>query len=436
MKHWVSQFKVALNQIQPTTKKAVFSTAWLITERLTKIFSELIVIFILARYLGPQQFGLLSYATAIISVGSTLAKLGLDDVAVRQLAEDKRQQDHILATCLFMKLVSGLLTYVVLVAISYSFQQERNVTLLIGILGLTLPIQAIDVLGFSFKAYLNPRPLVIGNSIALLIGSAIKISCVIHQAPLELIAWCMVFEFIISSVSLYIAYCISNHKAVLFKAVSLTQINQLIHESFPIIISGIAVTAYMRTDQIMIKEMLGSEALGLYSAASKISESWYFLPMIVTRSLLPIAVKLKQTDPAGYQKLFKLLFRFLGLGSFAIAILIFFCSDFLIDVLFGNDYALAQSVLAVHSLGGIFVCMGLVLSLWTIVEGKTDKMIFNTGLGAVINIILNLFFIQKFGILGAAISTIIARAFAGVFANYFIRELRPIFKLQIQAFGG
>ena len=433
MNYWLAKCKTVLTGIQPTTKQAAFNTTWLLIERVAKVLSELIVVFVLARYLGPSQFGVLSYATAIISLASILTKLGLDDVAIRFLVENEDQHDQILATCWLMKLISGLLIYALLV-ISFYLSQQSEIALLICILGLLLPIHSVDALGFSFKAYLNSKSLVISNSIALLVGSIIKIICVINQQPLEVIAWCIVYESIISMGNLSIAYYLNNDQLVAFSSVSINQFKYLLHASIPIMISGIAVTAYMRADQIMIKEMLGSEALGLYSAASKISESWYFLPTILTRSLLPVAVKLKQTNQVAYQKLFKFLFRFLGLSSAVIAIFFFFCSDFLINFLFGSEYIAAKNILIIHSIGGFFVCMGLVLGLWTIVEDKTEKMIINTGLGALVNIILNFFFIQDFGILGAAISTVIARAFAGVFVNYFIRDLRPVFKMQVRAF--
>lgn len=435
MKYWVAKLKTALNHIQLRTEQAVFNTTWLLLERVTKILSELIVVFILARYLGPNQFGVLSYATAIIGLTSIITKLGLDDVAVRFLVEDEERHDCIVATCFLMKLVSGLLVYAVLFAFFY-FSQQNDIALLICILGLVLPIQAVDVLGFSFKSHLNSGPLVISNSIALFIGAIIKILCVVNQQPLEVIAWCIVVENVINLVNLSIAYYLGNKRIILFSNASITQIKYLMNASAPIIISGIAVTAYMRADQIMIKEMLGTEALGLYSAASKISESWYFLPMILTRSLLPIAVKLKKQNQIDYQSLFKLLFRFLGLFSAALATLLFFFSSFLITILFGSEYLAAENTLIAHSVGGFFVCMGLVLSLWAIVEDKTDKIIINTVFGASLNIILNIFFIQRFGILGAAISTVIARAFAGMFINYFVKDLQPIFKIQLQAFGG
>ncbi|EKV03433.1 membrane protein involved in the export of O-antigen and teichoic acid [Leptolyngbya sp. PCC 7375] len=423
-----------MKKIQPRTQQAMLNTAWLLVERITKIFSELIVVLILARYLGPNQFGLLSYVTALIGLGSVFAKLGLDDIAVRFLVEDDDQHNSVLATCFLLKIVSGALAYVALVAFAHSSQQQE-ITLLICILGLTLPIQGMEVLGFSFKASLNSRPLVISNSISLLIGCVVKVVCVITQQPLQIFAWCILLEIIIGFVNLSFAYYFTNHQTRFISTVSVDQIKHLIYASFPILISGIAVTAYMRADQIMIKEMLGSEALGLYSAASKISESWYFVPTIITRSLLPVAVRLKKEDPIAFDRLFKLLFRYLTFISIIALALFSFFSGSLIRFLFGSEYIASGNVLVAHSFGGIFVCMGLGLSLWAVVEGKTGKMMINTGVGAIINITLNFFFIKEFGILGAAISTVIARAFAGVFLNYFIRELQPVFRIQLKALG-
>lgn len=434
MKHLFSKLTGTFRNLLSTTHQATSNTLWLLIEHIAKILSEFIVVFMLARYLGPNQFGLLSYATALLSFGIIVAKLGLDDVAVRFLVEQNKREKHILATCFLIKLFAGLLVYILLLILTHKSQQQE-IAQLTTILGLVLPIQAFEVLRFSFKANLNSRPLVISNSISLLISCLMKAICVVTQQSLQIFALCILLDTVISLTNIYIAYYFTKRRGVYFFIASTNQIKHLLNASFPVLISGIAITAYMRADQIMIKEMLGTEALGLYSAASKISEGWYFLPTIVTMSLVPVAVKLKKENQVNYERLFKLLSRYLFFVSVGVAIILSIFSAPIIRLLFGDEYIASKTVLIVHSLGGIFVCMRLVLSLWSIVEDKAEKMIINTAVGALINISLNLFFIQKLGILGAAVSTVIARSFAGIFASCFIRELRPIFKIQLQALG-
>lgn len=108
-------------------------------------------------------------------------------------------------------------------------------------------------------------------------------------------------------------------------------------------------------------------------------------------------------------------------------------SQIVIDILFGDDYQGAGLILAIHIWASLFVFIGVASQPWFLVEGLTKRTFYRTVLGAIINVLLNLFLIPKYAGVGAAIATVIAYAVSGVLANAALPQTRRIFKIQIKS---
>ena len=187
---------------------------------------------------------------------------------------------------------------------------------------------------------------------------------------------------------------------------------------------------YMRIDQIMIKMMLGAEETGIYSAAVKLSEVWYFIPMIITTSIFPSIVKTKVESKALYQKRLQALYSFLVWMAICIAFIIMFFSDSIINTLYGSDYSQSAHVLKIHIWTGLFVFMGVAFSKFLIVENLTKISFYRTLSGAAINVVMNYLLINKYGIIGAAYATLAAQFSANYLFDFFNKNLHEhlIFK--------
>jgi PST family polysaccharide transporter len=190
---------------------------------------------------------------------------------------------------------------------------------------------------------------------------------------------------------------------------------------------------YMRIDQIMIMKMIGQREMGLFSAAVRLSEAWYFVPMVITNSLFPAILNAKKTDELEYRRRLVRLFQFMFGISVAVALPISLLSPWLITLLFGQDFAGGAPVLAVHVWTGLFTALGVASSGWFIAENLLKFALLKTLVGAAINILVNFLLIPRFGIMGAAVSTITCQACVSVLFNAFHPRARDIFKLQMQA---
>jgi PST family polysaccharide transporter len=273
---------------------------------------------------------------------------------------------------------------------------------------------------------------VIAKNIAFILNSLIKIALILTKAPLLAFAWVTLAEFVMSAIGLMIVYQIRGFSFWLWRWSS-SVAKTLLKESLPLIFSGFAILIFMRIDQIMLGQMIGDKEVGIYSAAVRISEIWYFIPGAIVSSVAPSIYAAKEKSESVYYQRIGQLLRLLICISLAIALPMTFLSNTIIMVLFGNGYVEAGPILAVHIWTSLFVFMGLATSPWFIAEGLNHVSLSKTLTGAILNIILNLLLIPKYAGLGAAIATIISQAAAAFLCNAFDTRTQKLFQIQMQS---
>jgi PST family polysaccharide transporter len=215
---------------------------------------------------------------------------------------------------------------------------------------------------------------------------------------------------------------------------SLTTAKNLLRESFPLIFSGFAILIFMKIDQIMLGQMKGNSEVGIYSAAVRISELWYFIPTTIVSSVAPAIYAAKEKSEHHYYKRIGQLLRLLTYISLAISIPMTFLSKNIVLLMFGDGFTEAGSILAVHIWASLFVFMGVATSPWFIAEGLNNVSLGKTLLGAILNVILNFLLIPSYSGLGAAIATIVSQAVAAFLSNAVDKRTHKLFKIQIQSF--
>ncbi|GLX12541.1 hypothetical protein Pstr01_07800 [Pseudomonas straminea] len=190
---------------------------------------------------------------------------------------------------------------------------------------------------------------------------------------------------------------------------------------------------YMKIDQIMLGQMLGEEAVGIFSAAVRVSEVWYFLPLTVCASLFPGMLLLRETNRARYMQRLQLLFGAMVWLSLVVAIFMMFSSTWIVVTLFGEAYAPASGVLATHIWASVFVSLGVISGQWLVAEGLQILSMQRAVLGALANVLLNLLLIPAFSVNGAAMATVISFAIVALFSDLINRETRFIFWMKIKS---
>ena len=419
-----------INRLSPTIKKIIGNVGWLFFDKVFRMGVGIFVWVWVARYLGPKDFGLFNYAIAFVAFISPLATLGLDNLVIREVVKNKNARYEILGSAFAMRIVGGVLTLLVALGLISLIRPGEMLTFwLVGIIAAGTLFQSFDVIDLWFQSEVRSKFTVIAKNIAFTIASILKIILITTQAPLIDFAWVSLAEIIIGSAGLVYFYAKENNKLKEWN-VKKPRIKSLLKESMPLLIANAAIILYMKIDVVILGQMKGETAVGYYSAATKVSEAFYFVSLIIANSVFPVIIN----DDRQYYRRFKKLLNITTALAYVIIIPLFLFANTII-LIFGPQYVSSGPILAVYTWATMFVFLSVAQGSWYIKEGKTGiyLQMRRTITGLVINVVLNVILIPSMSGLGAAIATIVAYSYVGYFSNIFNKETRKIFLMQTQA---
>lgn len=409
---------------------------WLLFDRVFAIFFTLVVTVLLTRILGPEKFGIISYGQSIYIMLSALCRLGLDNVVVRELVVDKTSNGDILGTSFFLKLISGfvclcLVITGILVLSSEEITSSANLVTIILCGGLLF--QPFGVVDLFFQSETKSKFVAISKTLAISLSSLGKLLLVYLNYSIVIIALAFLAEFVLLGLFLLIIYGKKSTLKLKSWRWNTNLAKSLLKSSWLLVLSAISVTIYLKVDIIMIKHYLGDADVGEYAAAVQLSEGWNFIPQIIVISIFPSIINIRNESIAVYRERLQSLMNFMVIISLLIAIPITIFSDFIVLALFGSEYVSTASVLSVHIWSSIFVFIGFVSGRWLIIEKMEMEAFKRSMAGAVINVILNIFLIPLFGIVGAAVSTFLSVATSMYIFFYFDKKTKLVFEMATNA---
>jgi O-antigen/teichoic acid export membrane protein len=411
---------------RPGFRKYFANTSWLLSERVLRMVVSLFVGIYVARYLGPERFGLLSYTLSFVWLFSSLASVGLDEILVRELVKSPEQRNNLLGTVFWLK-VCGTLVMGTTIALVLKYTVEDQQTYwMIALIALGFLFQVTNVVDFYFQSQVQSKFAVRAQVIQLILTSLFKIYLVWNQAELIWFAFALMLDQAVVAVLFLLVY---HWKIGWFPFFSFRwkQAKKLMRDAWPIIFAGMVVSFYMRIDQVMLKEMLDAKAVGVYAAAVKLCEAWYFLPTALIASIFPAVIKAKIKSKTLYDKRVQNLYDLMVWSSIAVALPTTLLADWVILILYGTDFQEAADVLRIYIWAGVFVTLGIANSKWLIAENLQRYLFIRTILGALLNVGLNLWLIPIYGIKGAAIATMVAQGTVGFLSLSFFKKTRHNF---------
>lgn len=408
------------------------NSAWMFAEQILKIISAIFVGIYVARYLGPSQFGVLSYALAIVSFFIAISRIGMESILVRDLVSHPDQRQAYMGTAFGLMFAAALASCAALMTFVIFLENDIQAKVCTLIVSASLMFQMFSVVDYSFQAQLRAKYSAIAKSIALIVGAAVKIYLVFIQADLLMFAVSYVFDHVVTAFFLLLMHVSKRQHGFIFKF-EMVLVKALLKSSWPMALAAGASMLYMRVDQIMIKFMLDTKQLGLYAAATKIYEGWIVVPYVVSISLLPAIVKLKSSSQESYERNITRLFALVFWPSVAVAGVSTFYGDMIIRVTFGEAYAGSAATLTIVMWTAAFTALGSVTTRFLTVEGLEKKIAFRVFMALILNVILNFVLIPIYGIEGAAASTLICVIVSMYFIDMFDGKLKTLVKLKNKA---
>ncbi len=393
-------------------QKYLKNTGWLMFGKILSMVINLLT----ANYLGAISFGDLSFADALTAIVAAVGTLGLDSFIIREIIQHPDKKDEILGTALYMRVGVNLLLIPVSILIYITFHHfsgrtDHSLTWIVFFLAFASFFKSFNVIDSYFQSQVASKYVVQVQNVCVIISALVKVLLVVLGLPVIYFAVALCFDGFMLAAGLVWMY----HRRGLtirswhFKK---ERAKSLLKQSFPLILSAVMVSIYMKIDQVMLKTV-GSAEVGIYAAAAKLSEAWYFIPVAIVTSVFPAIIHARKTDLERYNKRMGNLYDLLIFISLPVAIFISFFGSEIINLLYRNQqFEGAGPMLAIHIWSGVFVFLGSASTQYLLAEGFTLVSFQRTALGAVLNVVLNLWLIPLYGGFGASIATLIACMFS------------------------
>jgi O-antigen/teichoic acid export membrane protein len=405
--------------------KYLKNTGWLMMARVGSLVIKILVGFCITNYLGKELNGILSYPTAFTTFFVAAAALGLDGFTTRELLRNPENRDQLLGTAFSLKLIGGFLI-IPLIYIGYlllnaykPIETPLAYVLIVGLSGIT---QAFYITDSYFQSKIQAKYVMRVQVFGNILSALIKLLMIFLGLPLKWFVFALLLDSCILATGYVYFYQI--RAGNIFKwAFNSVLARFLLKHSWPLAFSAILVSIYMKIDQLMVENYLGTGALGIYSTVVSLSESWYFIPVAIVSSVFPAIMNAKRDDKERYLRRLQNMYDLMVWMSLSVAIFMTFASPYIYRIVYKPEFWSGAHVLSIHVWAGIFVFLGTASSQYLIAEGYTKLAMTRTGMGALVNIVLNILWIPKYGIMGAALATL-AAYFTSTFFILFIPKTR------------
>lgn len=414
-------------------REYISNTSWLAFERLFRMALGLAGWLYIARYLGPEHYGLLNYALSFVGLFATVAALGVDQLLMRELVQYPSKQALFLGTAAGLRLAGGVAAIFVISILLYILEGNSEERFLVWIISLSLLLQSLGGIESCFAAQVRSKYVVYAQLTQSILSLIFRVVLVELEAPLVWFAVALTLDSVLLYLGLVWVYRKFGGDLWAWRF-DLGEAKRLLKDSWPIIFSGIFITIYLKIDQVMLKLMVGEHEAGIYAAAVKFSETWYFIPAIVTTSIFPAILNARNVNAVLYRQRLQDLYDLMTLISVSIAVIVSFSATPLVNGVFGPAFAAAGPVLAIHIWAGVLVFGSFARQRWALAENLQGKEAGLNFVGAVLNVLLNLMLIPRYGAVGAALATILSY-FVGLYLMaYLMRDFRLFFRMYNASF--
>jgi len=435
--------KVVPNAVQdrvrqsPILQKIIVNIGWLSVERIFTLVVRFFVGVWVVRHLGPEKFGVYSYALSFAMVFSAIATLGLEKVVIRDLsqAEETSAVDEILTSALLLRLGGGGATFALLAAIIFSTEDSALLQWAVLLVSTRLILYAPEVFDYWFQARIESKYPVYVRSAGLLLGSGAQVACILLNLPVLAFLAALVLSHLTIAVGLWLVFRSVRDQPFVFQSPRMQTVRSMLSRSWPLVVSGLSTLVYLKIDLIMIGRIVGNAEAGIYAAAAKLSEIWYFLPVAITASVYPEIIRAFEEDTRhAYLNKMQRLYDLLAGLSLMIVVPVWMFASPLVLLLFGADYTESATVLRIHVWSLIFMSIGSAQTKRMLAEKMYRSVMAVSVAGAVVNVGLNLFLIPWYQSTGAAWATFISYFVYGYGILALIPETRVAFLQTTRSF--
>jgi len=418
-------------------KRQLSNVVWMVTGRLIKAAVTFVLGIFVARYLGPDRFGILNYAIGLSMLFGIFSSMGTESVLVRELVNSKASSNQLLGSAFLIRVIGGTIALMLTGCMLLVTRADTETWLLTLICASSFFLLPFEVLRGFNEAETKGKTIVIVESVQCLFTSLLKLYFIAIQGDVYSFALCFLLEKLFLGIGFSGLYQLYEGQLSDWR-IDVATLKHLFRESMPIMLSGMVIVVYQQIDKVMLKNMLelhGNEQIGYYSVALRILPFVLLIPQMMARAFFPSIVESHSTDADKYRERMQLYNDLMiWVGIFLTLCLCAF-SGLLISF-YGAEYSSSISLLRVVAFKGVFVPMSLASGSWILVNGLQKWAIYRNLAGCFLNIGLNFLWIPRWQAYGSAWATVLSLSMAAFIAHIFIPDLRPVFFIQVRSLVG
>lgn len=409
------------------------NAAWMIGCKIAQSLITFVIGLLTARYLGPSNYGVLSYAMSVVAFAVPMMQLGLNHTLVREFVKAPEREGQILGTALGINIISSIFCIIGTVAFAMIVDAGETETILVcALYSLTLLFQATEVTRFWFQSKLLSKYPSIATLGAYVVVALYKLYLLVTQKNVTWFALSNVLDYCLVSIILMAMYKKVGGKRL---CVNWRMGREMLSRSKYYIIPSLMVMIFQHTDRIMIKLMIGETETGVYSAAITCIGITGFVFAAVIDSARPVILEAKEKDRALYEKRMTQLYSIITCMSVGLGVVMTLFARPIVLLLYGAEYAKAAGILAIAVWYVTFGYYGSVRGIWILAEEKQKYLTGINMAGAMANVALNYFLIPIWGAVGAAVASLITQIFTNVVIGFVFKPIRENNVLMVKSWN-
>ncbi|WP_372696599.1 flippase [Immundisolibacter sp.] len=412
-----------LSRQSPALRRVALNMGWLGLEQVVRMATGLVVGIYVARHLGPAGYGVIGYATALMLIGSALSRMGLQEVATRDLVRDEPGRNLTLGSAFALRLAGGVLAYGVLLLFGLNAAADPQTRLAVLVIGAGVLAQPFDMASAWFQAHQRLAPLALARLTGVLGCAALRIGFVLTDKPLLWFAWPVAAEIALGAGLIMGLYARAGGSPLAWR-VKGARLRALLGAALPLTLAIGTTELSLRLPQVLLMQLGSVAQVGYYAAATRLSEALYMLPVMACTALFPMVVRAHDHGPETYARRMEAFYGFMFWGGVAVALPLSLLAPWLIRLLFGPDYVAAIDVLRIHAWSLPLVALGVARSRTLIAEDLPRFNLLAAGVNLVANALLAWWLIPPLGATGAAWASVLPRLVSVVAINFLFARTR------------
>lgn len=410
--------------------KVVKNAFWIIICKVIQSILGLVISMLSARYLGPSNFGIINYAASIVAFVTPIMQLGFRSTLIKEFINRPESEGTTMGTALILNIISAVACMVGIFGFVFFTNANQTVTIIVCVLySVSLLFQAGEMLRYWFQAKLLSKYTSVISLVAYVIVAGYRIFLLVTEKSIYWFAVSYAVDYAIIALLMLFTYKKVGKSKLRF---SWKLGKQMLSRSRYYIVSTMMVTIFQQTDKMMLKNMVDDTAVGIYSAAVACAGFTGFVYIAIIDSMRPVILESKKVSTDLFNKNMSRLFAIVFFISLLQCVFMTVLAKPVIYLLYGEEYLSAVPALQIIVWYVTYAYFGTVRNVWILAQEKQHVLWIINLTGALLNVVLNLFFIPIWGIYGAAIASLITQVFTNFVLGFILKPIREANMLMLK----